>query len=176
MNPISNWKTTLAGGVFAALIAIQQFTSAGGDVSDWKQWIVPSLIALLGALLPDPRRGGKPPYLPLLLLPFLLCQCATEQSTDAEIRQAQAAIETAEFTYSLAQTIYGPRLTTGTWSPQERLVAQTILEESRKRLAAEKARLVDIQARRAAASVAVPLPSGDGTPPASLLLPATAAP
>lgn len=172
MNPLKNWKTTLAGGLFAALIAVQQFTSAGGDVSDWKQWVIPALIALLGALLPDPRNTGKPPYVTLLLLTCLLCQCATERSTDAEIRQAQAAVEAATVAYDLAVLIYEPRLTTGTWSPAEKLVAQKILETSRKRLAEEKARLADIQARREAAKLVAALPSGDGTPPASPLLPA----
>jgi len=171
MNPIKNWKTTLAGGLFAALIAIQQFTSAGGDVSDWKQWVIPALIALLGVLMPDPRKGGQPPYLPLLLLTCLLCQCASKDSTDAEIQRAQSALQAATVAYDLAVLIYEPRLTTGTWSPAEKLVAQRIMETSRKRLADEQAKLADILARRAAAAVAAQ-PVGDGGPPATPLLPA----
>lgn len=77
MNPITNWKTTLLGAVFAALVAVQTFTSTGGDLTDWKQWLIPVLIALIGGLMPDPRSGNGGMKLPLLLLCFLcLCSCA----------------------------------------------------------------------------------------------------
>jgi hypothetical protein len=76
MNPITNWKTTILGAVFAALVATQTFTSAGGDLTDWKQWLIPVLIAGLGALMPDPKSGGGS-KLPLLLLALCLCSCET---------------------------------------------------------------------------------------------------
>ena len=93
------------------------------------------------------------------------------QSTDAEIRRAQGAIEAAQFTHSLAVVVYGPRLADPKTSPAEKLVATQIIEDSRKRLATEEARLADIQARRAAAAVAAQT-SGEVGPPANLLLPA----
>lgn len=106
-----------------------------------------------------------------LLLPvFLLSSCANNQSTDAEIRRAQGAIEAAQFTHSLAVVVYGPRLADPKTSPAEKLVATQIIEDSRKRLATEEARLADIQARRAAAAVAAQT-SGEVGPPATLLLP-----
>lgn len=78
MNPITNWKTTILGAVFAAFVAIQTFTSAGGDLTDWKQWLIPVLIAGLGALMPDPKSGNGGMKLPLLMLCFFcLCSCET---------------------------------------------------------------------------------------------------
>lgn len=77
MNPLKNWKTTILGAVFAALVAVQTFTSTGGDLTDWKQWLIPVLIAGLGALMPDPKSGGGGMKLPLILLCFFcLCSCA----------------------------------------------------------------------------------------------------
>jgi hypothetical protein len=99
-----------------------------------------------------------------------LTNCASETSTDKELSQAKAAIEAAQFTHSLAVVVYGPRLADPKTSPAEKLVATQIIEDSRKRLATEEARLADIQARRAAAAVAAQT-SGEVGPPATLLLP-----
>jgi hypothetical protein len=78
MNPITNWKTTILGAVFAALVATQTFTAAGGDLTDWKQWLIPVLIAGIGALMPDPKSGNGGMKLPLILLCFFcLCSCET---------------------------------------------------------------------------------------------------
>lgn len=109
--------------------------------------------------------------LALLLLPLCLCQCVTEQSTDAELRRAQGIVDAARFSYELAEVVYRPRLESPNWSPAEKAVAEKIITEARKRLEAEQARLVDIQRARAAAAVAVSSPGGDG-PPANPLLPA----
>lgn len=106
-----------------------------------------------------------------LLLPLWLCQCVTEQSTNAELRRAQAVVEEAAFGYELAELIYRPRLQSSKWSPAEKAVAEAILDKARKRLADERARLVDIQMRRAAAAVVVQS-SGEDGPPANPLLPA----
>lgn len=163
-----DWKTTIIGALLAAVSAIAIYQQSGGDLADWKQYAIPALLALLGYLAKD--TGASYRALAIFALPLLLMSCVTSQSTDAELRRAQAAIEAAEFTHSLAVVVYGPRLANPQTSPAEKLVANQIIEESRKRLATEKARLVDIQARRAA-SVAVTSSGGDG-PPATLLLPA----
>lgn len=118
------------------------------------------------------NKSYKPPttllkVLLILLLPACLCQCASVQSTDAELRHAQAAIDTAQFAHSLAVIVYGPKLADPKTSLREKLLAEQVIEESRKRLAMEKARLVDIQVRRAAAAVAAPT-SGEAGPPAKL--------
>lgn len=167
MNPITNWKTTLACAVFAALIALNQFTSAGGDVNDWTQWIVPVLIALVGALLPDPKSGGggKPPGVALLLcllLPMMLIGCATDASTDRELTWAKAGVEAAQLTLDVATISYQSRLADPRTTAAEKLLAQTIFKEARQRLETEKARLAEIQARRKAGTL---------TPAATVLLP-----
>lgn len=90
MNPLKNWKTTLAGFVFAVLVALQTFASTGGDITDWKQWLIPALVAGIGALLPDPKSGNGGMKLPLLLLCFFcLCSC---QSLTPERTRALADI------------------------------------------------------------------------------------
>lgn len=160
-----DWKTTIIGALLAAVSAIAIYQESGGDLADWKQYTIPALLALLGYLSKD--TGASYRVLAFFALPLLLMSCATEQSTDAELRRAQAAIEAAEFSHELAKVVYAPRLASSKWTPEEKALAQAIIDRSRERLAAERARLVDIQARRAAAVAA----SGDAGPPASLLLP-----
>jgi hypothetical protein len=78
MNPITNWKTTILGFAGAAFVAVQTFTSTGGDITNWKQWILPALIAGIGAILPDPKSGNGGMKLPLVMLCFFcLCSCET---------------------------------------------------------------------------------------------------
>lgn len=108
--------------------------------------------------------------LALLLLPLCLCQCVNNQSTDRELANAQAAIEAAEFTHSMAVIVYGPRLASEKTSLSEKMAANHVIEASRKRLAEETARLADIQTRRAAAVAAKS--AGADSPPANPLLPA----
>lgn len=106
---------------------------------------------------------------PTTLLKVLVCLlilpgCVTDASTDAEIRRAQAAMHAAEYSYSLAMIVYGDRLNDPKLTPAQKALTQKILEDSRERLVAERLRLVDIQSRRAAASVEALSPGGDGPP------------
>ena len=55
---LKNWQTTLAGALFAALVAVQEI-SAGKDVTDWKTWILPASIAFLGYLARDAGRSTE---------------------------------------------------------------------------------------------------------------------
>jgi len=55
---LKNWQTTLAGALLAALIAAQE-ASAGKDLSDWKSWVLPASIALLGFLARDAGRSTE---------------------------------------------------------------------------------------------------------------------
>lgn len=104
----------------------------------------------------------------VLCFPFWLLCCAGPNSTDKELSRAVQAVEVAQFTHSLAVVVYGPRLADPKTSLAEKLVAEKIIEEARKRLADEKSRLAEIQARRAAA--ALPLPEGGALTPATPLL------
>lgn len=49
---LANWQTTIAGALLAGLIAIQE-ASKGGDLANWKLWILPAAIALLGFVAKD---------------------------------------------------------------------------------------------------------------------------
>lgn len=98
------------------------------------------------------------------------CTSAGENSTDAELSQAQRSLNNQELVYETALIVYGPRIANPKWTPEERAAAALIITNARKRLEAERARLVDIQARRAAAVAAKS--AGADSPPANPLLPA----
>ena len=48
---MKNWRTTLLGILLAVAVAIQPYTMTG--VFEWKQMIIPALIALLGYFAKD---------------------------------------------------------------------------------------------------------------------------
>ena len=110
--------------------------------------------------------------LAVLLLPLTLlcCTSAGEQSTDAELRSAQRSLNNQELVYETALLVYGPRIANPQWSPEQRAAAALTITHARERLTAERARLADIQTRRAAAAVAAQT-SGEVGPPATLFLP-----
>lgn len=96
MNPITNWKTTLLGAAMAVLVVLQEYLSEGGDLTDYKQWILPTLIALICALMPDPKSGNGQMKLPLVLLCALcLCSCSalTPERTRALAEVGLAVLE-----------------------------------------------------------------------------------
>jgi len=50
---MTNWKTTLIGAVGAALAAVTLYAQNGGDLSDWKLYALPALIAAFGYVSKD---------------------------------------------------------------------------------------------------------------------------
>jgi hypothetical protein len=48
-----NWKTTLIGAVGAALTAVTLYVQNGGNLSDWKLYAIPALIAAFGFVSKD---------------------------------------------------------------------------------------------------------------------------
>jgi hypothetical protein len=46
-------KTTILGLLCAAAAAIQGIVQAGHDITDWKTWILPVTLAVLGYLAKD---------------------------------------------------------------------------------------------------------------------------
>lgn len=50
---MKNWKTTLAGAVAAVAAVITSVVQEGASLTDWKTWIVPAALALLGYLAGD---------------------------------------------------------------------------------------------------------------------------
>jgi hypothetical protein len=57
---MKNWKTTLIGLALAGLSAIATFQNNGGDLKDWKLYLIPAVIAMLGYFTKDyDVTGGK---------------------------------------------------------------------------------------------------------------------
>jgi hypothetical protein len=55
MKPqLKNWKTTIAGAVLAGLLVMQEH-----DLSDWKAWVLPVAIAVLGFLARDADKSTE---------------------------------------------------------------------------------------------------------------------
>lgn len=50
---MKNWKTTLLGAIGAALTAVTIYIQSGGDLSDWKLYILPVLVAVFGYVSKD---------------------------------------------------------------------------------------------------------------------------
>lgn len=55
-----NWKTTLAGALGAAAVVIRDVVGAGASPADWKTWLLPAAIALLGYLANDKTATATP--------------------------------------------------------------------------------------------------------------------
>lgn len=53
-----NWKSTLLGAALAASDILLQLPSV--DLSDWKVWIRPALIAAFGYVVADAKKAYKP--------------------------------------------------------------------------------------------------------------------
>jgi hypothetical protein len=51
-----NWQTTIIGAVLAASVALNDFLLLGKDLTDWKSWIVPVLIAVFGYVAKDAKQ------------------------------------------------------------------------------------------------------------------------
>jgi hypothetical protein len=45
---MNDLKTTILGAIGAGVAAIGIFTTNGGNLADWKLWVVPCLIAIFG--------------------------------------------------------------------------------------------------------------------------------
>lgn len=48
---MKNWRTTVVGALLAIAVAVQPFATTG--VFEWKQMLIPALIALLGFISKD---------------------------------------------------------------------------------------------------------------------------
>ena len=50
---MKNWKTTVIGAVTAAVTAAGTYATNGGNLGDWKLWVLPVLIAAWGVVQKD---------------------------------------------------------------------------------------------------------------------------
>lgn len=73
---MKNWRTTLVGALLAGLSFLAIYQSNGGNLSDWKQWLIPTLIAILGYLAKDAGITGSLKLLLALLCVMSVTSCA----------------------------------------------------------------------------------------------------
>jgi hypothetical protein len=73
---MKNYRTTIAGAALAALSFISIYQANGGELTDWKQWLIPAAIAALGYLAKDAGVSGTAKLLigSLCLLTLPSCQ------------------------------------------------------------------------------------------------------
>lgn len=50
---MKNWKTTLLGAALAVVTFLATYQSNGGNIADWKLWVIPALSAALGYVAKD---------------------------------------------------------------------------------------------------------------------------
>lgn len=82
---MKNWKTTVIGALLAAVMAVATYQANGGDLADWKLWVLPALIAGLGWLAKDAGVTGTRMLVGALLVPACLMvqvSCTGVQKAD----------------------------------------------------------------------------------------------
>jgi len=55
---MKNWRTTLIGAITAAVSAVIVYVQSGGDLTDWKLYVIPSLLAAWGYYTKDAGVSG----------------------------------------------------------------------------------------------------------------------
>jgi len=50
---MKNYRTTLVGAALAGLSFLAIYQQNGGDLADWKQWLIPAALAALGYVAKD---------------------------------------------------------------------------------------------------------------------------
>lgn len=93
-----NWRTTLIGAALAAVSAIALYQQSGGDLSDWKQYAIPVLLAFLGYLAKDAGVTGSVKLLVacLCLLSLPACELMkTPQSKQLVVSLVEIGLKAA---------------------------------------------------------------------------------
>jgi len=73
-----NYRTTLIGAALAGLSFLAIFQQNGGNLSDWKQWLIPAAIAILGYVAKDAGISGTLKILFLLFSFSAIPSCTTD--------------------------------------------------------------------------------------------------
>ena len=82
---MKNYRTTLVGAALAGLTFVSQFQANGGNLADWKLWVIPFLIAVLGYVAKDAGAGGSIKLLAGCLALLTLPSCSTVQKIGAAL-------------------------------------------------------------------------------------------
>ena len=89
---MQNYRTTLVGASLAGLTFVSQFQSNGGNLADWRLWVIPFLIAVLGYVAKDAGVTGTAKILIgcLALLTLPSCQSPTIKNIGAALTTPKA--------------------------------------------------------------------------------------
>lgn len=55
---VKNWKTTIAGSILAGLTVLGQ-VSDGQSLDDWRNWVLPVALAIIGFLARDADKSTE---------------------------------------------------------------------------------------------------------------------
>lgn len=98
---MKNWKTTILGALLAGVSFLGVYQTNGGDLGDWKLWVIPLLLQVLGYLAKDAGVTGR--LMAFGLLCMILPSCEALKTVDwkgagnrAGLLIAQMAVMKAE--------------------------------------------------------------------------------
>jgi len=87
---MQNYRTTIVGAALAGLTFISQFQANGGSLVDWKLWVIPALIAVLGYVAKDAGVTGTAKVLIGCLALLIIPSCTTMKQWGAALSTPKA--------------------------------------------------------------------------------------
>lgn len=93
---MKNWKTTLLGAALAVVTFLATYQANGGNIADWKLWVIPALSAALGYVAKDAGVTGSMKLLLGTLCLLSLPACSTPEQNARLGQLVTLAIDLAE--------------------------------------------------------------------------------
>lgn len=93
---MKNWKTTLLGAALAVVTFLATYQANGGNIADWKLWVIPALSAALGYVAKDAGVTGSMKLLIATLCLLSLPACSTPEQNARLGQLVTLAIDLAE--------------------------------------------------------------------------------
>lgn len=93
---MKNWKTTLLGAALAVVTFLATYQANGGNIADWKLWVIPALSAALGYVAKDAGVTGSMKLLIATLCLLCLPACSTPEQNARLGQLVTLAVDLAE--------------------------------------------------------------------------------
>lgn len=93
---MKNWKTTLLGAALAVVTFLATYQANGGNIADWKLWVIPALSAALGYVAKDAGVTGSMKLLIATLCLLSLPACSTPEQNARLGQLVTLAIDLAQ--------------------------------------------------------------------------------
>ena len=93
---MKNWKTTLLGAALAVVTFLATYQANGGNLADWKLWLIPALSAALGYVAKDAGVTGSMKLLIATLCLLSLPACSTPEQNARLGQLVTLAVDLAE--------------------------------------------------------------------------------